>query len=318
MVAESQALDVHAAQRFLEGLVHRTPLVRSSSLSQMTGREVFLKLELFQKTGSYKPRGMAWAIQNLSREERARGVITFSAGNAAQGLAWAAARQGVKSCVVMAASANQTKVAATRGYGAEVLLHGTPPEAAQFCEEVARERGLTFISSYDDQVLMAGHASLGLEILEDLPDVTDVFLGIGGGGMAGGLVRALDATGSSARLHGIEPEGADAMAQSLEQGKAARLLSVRTIADGLAAPSAGAGCFELVRRRFESVRRVSDDQILAAMRLLMQRCKVMPEPAGAAGLAGFLAQADDEQLGDRVVCVVSGGNVDLGLLKLWL
>lgn len=318
MVAGSLALDVRAAQRFLEGLVHRTPLVRSSSLSEMTGREVFLKLELFQKTGSYKPRGMAWAIQNLSPEERARGVITFSAGNAAQGLAWAAARQDVRSYVVMAATANPTKVAATRGYGAEVLLHGTPPEAAQFCAEIARERGLTFISSYDDEVLMAGHASLGLEITEDLPDVTDIFLGIGGGGMAGGLVRALDATRSTARLHGVEPEGADAMARSLEQGKATHLASVSTIADGLAAPSAGALCFDLVRRRFASVRRVSDDQILAAMRLLMQRCKVMPEPAGAAGLAGFLARTNDEQIGDRILCVVSGGNVDLDLLKLWL
>lgn len=318
MVAGSRALDVHAARRFLEGLVHRTPLVRSSSLSEMTGREVFLKLELFQKTGSYKPRGMAWAIQNLSPEERARGVITFSAGNAAQGLAWAAARQDVRSYVVMAATANPTKVAATRGYGAEVLLHGTPPEAAQFCAEIAKERGLTFISSYDDEVLMAGHASLGLEITEDLPDVTDIFLGIGGGGMAGGLVRALDATGSTARLHGIEPEGADAMARSLEQGKAAQLASVSTIADGLAAPSAGARCFELVHRRFASVRRVSDDQILAAMRLLMQRCKIMPEPAGAAGLAGFLARKNDEQIGNRILCVVSGGNVDLNLLKLWL
>lgn len=318
MVGDSTALDVRAAHRFLKDHVHRTPLVRSTSLSEMTGREVFLKLELFQKTGSYKPRGMAWAIQNLSPEQRERGVITFSAGNAAQGLAWAAARQGVKSCVVMAASANPTKVAATQGYGAEVLLHGTPPEAARFCEEVAQERGLTFISSYDDAVLMAGHASLGLEIVEDLPDVTDIFVGIGGGGMAGGLVRAFDETGSTARLHGIEPEGAAAMTRSLEQGEAIRLGAVSTIADGLAAPSAGALCFDLVRRRFGSVRTVDDDQILAAMRLLMQRCKVMAEPAGAAGLAGLLSAASGEMLGDRVLCVVSGGNVDLGLLKLWL
>lgn len=318
MVKDMAALDVRAAHSFLKEHIHRTPLVRSASLSEMTGHEVFLKLELFQKTGSYKPRGMAWAIHNLSPEQRERGVITFSAGNAAQGLAWAAAKQGVKSCVVMAASANPTKVAATQGYGAEVLLHGTPPEAAMFCEEVAAERGLTFISSYDDPVLMAGHASLGLEIVEDLPDVTDIFVGIGGGGMAGGLVRALDETGCAARLHGIEPEGAAAMTMSLDRGEAVRLGAVSTLADGLAAPSAGTLCFDLVRRRFASVRTVQDDDILAAMRLLMQRCKVMAEPAGAAALAGLLGASSADLAGDRIVCVVSGGNVDLGLLKLWL
>ena len=318
MVDRESADDIHAAQRFLAQHLHRTPLIRSSSLSDMSGREVYLKLELFQKTGSYKPRGMAWAIHNLSPEQRDRGVITFSAGNAAQGLAWAASRQGVKSHVVMAASANPTKVAATGGYGAEGLLHGTPPEAAIYCDAIARERGLTFISSYDDAVLMAGHASLGLEILEDLPDVTDIFVGIGGGGMAGGLVCAVEASGSSVRLHGVEPEGAAAMTKSIDRGVAVRLETVATIADGLAAPSAGELCFDLVRRRFESVQSIDDDDILAAMRLLMQRCKVMAEPAGAAALAGFLKQSSQNTAGDRVLCVVSGGNVDLGLLKSWL
>lgn len=318
MVEMANTLDIHAAQAFLAPSLHRTPLVRSETLSNMVGRSVYLKLELFQKTGSYKPRGMLWAVNALSAEARARGVVTFSAGNAAQGLAWAGARLGVKTYVVMAETANPTKVAATEGYGAEVILHGTPPEAAVFCNELAAQRGLTFISSYDDEALMTGHASLGMEVLEDLPDVTDIFIGIGGGGMAGGVVRAVEDARSTVRLHGVEPEGAAAMSQSLACGMAVRLDRVSTVADGLAAPGAGAHCLELVRRRFEGVSTIGDEDILAAMRLLMQRCKVMAEPAGAAALAGLLAHARTGALGETVVCIVSGGNVDLALLKQWL
>lgn len=310
--------DVHAARAFLGGYLHRTPLWRSATLSGMLGRSVSLKLELLQKTGSYKPRGMLWAVRNLSPEQRERGVITFSAGNAAQGLAWAGAQLGVKTYVVMAAAANPTKVEATRGYGAEVLLHGTPPEAAAYCTQIAHERGLTFISSYDDEALMTGHASLGLEILDERPGTTDIFVGIGGGGMAGGLVKAVEATGSTARLFGVEPEGASAMSQSLATGSAVRLERVSTVADGLAAPSAGIHCLDHIKRRFEDVLVLPDDAILSAMRFLMQRSKVMAEPAGAAALAGLLAQAERGTLGDEIVCIVSGGNLDLSLLKQWL
>lgn len=318
MVNMTDALDIHGARAFLAPSLHRTPLVRSETLSNLLGRSVYLKLELFQKTGSYKPRGMLWAVNTLSTEERARGVITFSAGNAAQGLAWAGAKLGVKTFVVMAETANPTKVAATEGYGAEVILHGTPPEAAEFCNALAAQRGLTFISSYDNEALMTGHASLGMEILEDLPDVTDIFIGIGGGGMAGGVVRAVEDAHSGVQLHGVEPEGAAAMHQSLERGTAMRLDRVSTVADGLAAPSAGAHCLELVRRRFEGVRTIGDEDILAAMRFLMQRCKVVAEPAGAAALAGLLAYAQSGTIGEKIVCIVSGGNVDLALLKQWL
>lgn len=317
MVIDSPATGIHAAQQFLAGHLHRTPLWKSTTLSEMLGRAVHLKLELFQKTGSYKPRGMLWALHTLSPEQRARGVITFSAGNAAQGLAWAGARLGVRTFVVMAESANPTKVEATRGYGAEVLLHGTPPEAAAYCARIAEERGLTFISSYDDDALMTGHASLGLEILAERPGTTDIFVGIGGGGMAGGIVKAVDATGSAARLFGVEPEGAPAMSRSLAAGHAIRLDRVATIADGLAAPSAGALCLDLVRRRFEEVLVLPDAEILSAMRFLMQRSKIMAEPAGAAALAGLFAKARGGALGDEIVCIVSGGNVDLALLKQW-
>lgn len=295
--------------------VHRTPLWPSRTLSALAGCQVYLKAELFQKTGSYKPRGMLWKLHNLTPAEREAGAITFSAGNAAQGLAYAAALTGTRATVVMPESASPIKAAATRGYGAEVILRGNAAECLAHCRELSRERGLTFVSSYDDAALMEGHASLGLELIEDLPELAAVFVGIGGGGMMGGLAMALEASGSQARLIGVEPEGAPAMKQSLERGEAVTLASVSTIADGLAAPSAGRLCFALAQRRLEKVVLVDDGRIADAMRLLMARAKLMAEPAGAAALAGLLRGDHGLLASQHVVVVVSGGNLDFERLK---
>jgi threonine dehydratase len=310
--------DIQKARATIAPHIHHTPLWHSQTLSKRLGRDIHLKAELFQKTGSYKPRGMIWALSSLTDAQRAAGAITFSAGNAAQGLAYAGAVLGVKTVVVMMAAANPTKVQATRDYGAEVILHGTPQEAHQHCLDVAAARGLTYISSYDDDALMTGHASLGCEIFEALPGTAGIFLGIGGGGMAGGLAKAAMALNHGATLIGVEPEGAPAMFQSLQTGSAVRLPVVKTIADGLAAPSAGIRCFELVRERFRDVVLVDDAAIVEAMKLLMQRCKITPEPAGAAALAGLFAHADKVPGQGPIVCIVSGGNLDLALLKGWL
>src|SRR6185437_16195436 len=254
--------------------LHRTAVRHSRTLSALAGCRVHLKEELFQKTGSYKPRGMLWALRQLDEERLQRGVITFSAGNAAQGLAFAARLAGTKATVVMPATASPIKAQATREYGAEVILYGTPKECLEHCRSLAETRGLSFVSSYDDVDLMAGHATLGLEILEDLPTVRAIVVGIGGGGMAGGLVLAAQACSHTVRLVGVEPTGAPAMKRSLEAGKPVRLESVNTIADGLAAPGAGERCFELVRKRFEEVVLVEDPAIVEAMKLLMSRCKL--------------------------------------------
>lgn len=298
--------------------IHRTPLWHSRHLSDLLGRETWIKAELFQRTGSYKPRGMLWAMMRLSPEAAARGTITFSAGNAAQGLAYAGGVLGIATTVVMSASANPTKVAATKGYGAKVIQHGTPQEAAQFCLDLAASEGLTYISSYDDDDLMTGHASLGIEIFEDLPNVADIVLGIGGGGMAGGMAKAAIAENHKVRLWGVEPEGAAAMSQSLASGKAVRLPVVSTIADGLAAPSAGEKCYALVKERFEAVHQVNDAQIIEAMKILMARLKIMPEPAACAGLAAALANTGKMGNSGPLVLVISGGNLDLASLKNWL
>lgn len=290
--------------------LHRTPLWRSATLSALAGCEVWLKAELFQKTGSYKPRGMLWALMSLEAAEARRGAITFSAGNAAQGLAFAGRILGIDNKVIMPATASPAKAAATRGYGAEVELYGTPQECLAHCLAVAEREGRRFISSYDDEALMTGHASLGLEVLEDCPDVRAIFVGIGGGGMAGGLAMAAEACGHPVQLVGVEPVGAPAMQQSLAAGEAVRLDHVATIADGLAAPTAGARCLAWVQKRFARVDLVDDDAIAEAMRLLMTRAKLFAEPAASAALAGLLAASGRFGPDDKVVCVVSGGNID--------
>lgn len=298
--------------------VHKTPLWRSSTLSEMTGHNVYLKAELFQKTGSYKPRGMMWALMSLSEEARKKGVITFSAGNAAQGLAYAASILGIKAVVTMPATASLTKARATEEYGAEVILHGTPQECHAHCLALAEQHGYTMVSSYDNVPLMQGHATLGLEVMDELDTIDAVFLGVGGGGMLGGLCMALEAVGNKAAVYGVEPFGAPAMTESLREGHAVSLEKVNTIADGLAAPSAGAACFDVVRDRIAEMLLVSEQQITGAMLLLMQRCKLYAEPAGSAALAGLLAAKDKLPQGSNIVCVVSGGNLDPDRLKALL
>lgn len=298
--------------------IHETPLWHSETLSRMSGHSVFLKAESLQKTGSYKPRGMLWSLLSMTPEQRERGVITFSAGNAAQGLAYAAGKVGAKATVTMPATASPTKAQATRDYGAEVILHGTPQENLENCHRIAAERGLTFVSSYDDLPLMQGHATLGLEIVERLPQVDAVFLGVGGGGMLGGTALALEACGSQAALIGVEPVGAPAMSKSFEVGHAVSLDSVSTVADGLAAPSAGRQCYEIANKRTREIALVSDEEIINAVKLLMERCKLYAEPAGAAALAGLLSGRVKLPSNSNVVCVVSGGNLDLERLRKFI
>ena len=307
--------EIAAARARTRSHLHRTPQWRSATLSRMLGREVHLKCELFQKTGSFKPRGMLNKLYGLDEGEREAGVITFSAGNAAQGLAYAAAIVGVPATVVMPAAASPIKAQATRDYGAEVILHGSAAECFDHCMKLVDERGLCFISSFDDPALITGHASLGLEILEDLADAEVVLVGIGGGGLISGIAVALRSAGSRARIIGVEPTGAPAMHRSLAQGAPVRLEAVDTIADGLGAPFAGENTFAVCRQHVERVVLVSDEQIREAMMLLLARCKLMVEPAGAAPLAGLMFADVEVPEGAKVVCVLSGGNIDLPRLK---
>jgi threonine dehydratase len=257
-------------------------------------------------------------LLTLSAQERARGTITFSAGNAAQGLAYAGAISGIPITVVMPEGASAAKAEATRGYGARVVLHGGIAEAYARCLEIRQTENLVFVSAFDDVDLMHGHASLGIEVLSDLPDLDAIVVGIGGGGLIGGVALARNALASRAKIIGVEPTGAAAMTRSLEAGMPVKLDRVETIADGLGAPFAGEHCFPIVRDYVESVALVSDDEIADAMRVLLARCKWLTEGAGAAGVAALINGRIKLPAGSRICCVVSGGNIDLSRLKALL
>jgi threonine dehydratase len=288
--------DVERARETIRGRVHRTPTFTSAALGAQ------LKAELFQKTGSFKVRGALNRIAALTPGERSRGVVTWSAGNHAQAVAYAAAREGVDCLVVMSAHVNPLKVEATRGYGAAVDLEA--PDHVVAYERVlaiVEETGRVFVHPHDDPHVIAGHGTLALEILEDAPDVSTVVVGVGGGGLIAGIVVAL---AGRARVVAVEPEQARAFAAGLEAGHSVRV-ETNTIADGLAPPFAGELPLAICKGRVESVL-VSEDEIADGMRFLYTRAKLACEPAGAAAAAAVLA--GKVEAGEVVVVVVSGGN----------
>ena len=285
----------------------------SPYLSAETGARVSLKLELFQQTGSFKPRGVLNALENLTPEERARGVISISAGNHAQALAWAATAIGMASTIVMPATAVRAKVDATRAFGGEVIQ--TSDDLLSTMRQIQQERSLAFVHPFDDPAVIAGAGTVGLEIVEDAPDVGLVIVGCGGGGLLAGVAATVRALCPKARVIGVEPSGADAMRQSLVEGEPVRLTTLNTIADGLAAPFAGAHTLAHVKAFVEEVVTVEDEDILTAMRILMRHARVLPEPAGAAATAALITGRIMVQPGERVVSVISGGNADPDRLR---
>jgi threonine dehydratase len=287
------------------GRLHRTPLLSSDTLGRAFGGRAYLKAELFQKTGSFKPRGMLAKLALLTAEEKARGVISISAGNAAQGLAWACAQAFVDCLVVMWQSASAAKIAATRAYGAEVdVAAANPVEAFERVHELAQDTGRTFVHPYDDPAVIAGHSTLGREIVEDLPEVDVVVVPVGGGGLVAGVALGTPAK----RVIAVEPEGSAALHLALRAGEPVPVVP-DTIADALTAPRAGEHplriCMEL---GVESVL-VTEDEIRAGFRFLYERAKLAAEPGAAVGVAALLAGKIDRIKGKTVAVVVSGGNV---------
>jgi len=305
--------ELQAAADRVRGSIHRTPLIGSRAISERVGREVLLKCENLQKTGSFKVRGALNRILLMSEEDRQRGVVTVSAGNHAQAVAWAAGRAGVPATVVMPALATRSKVHACEGYGARVVLLGTVFEAFDEALRLAREEHLVFVHPFDDAEIIAGQGTTGLEILEDVPDVTTIVVPLGGGGLISGVALAASGAGHPIRVVGVEPEGAASMVRSLEQGSPVRLDAVETIADGLGSPMAGDRTYAHVRALVDSVVTVTDDEILTAMAFIATRTKLLVEPAGAAGVAALLAERITIAPGGPVVVILSGGNADLNL-----
>ena len=284
-------------------------MLTSRTLSERTGARVHLKAELFQRTGSFKPRGVVAKIESLTAEERRRGVVTWSAGNAAQAVAWAAAAAGVDCRVFMWRTASPLKVAATRGYGAEVDLEAE--NAAESHERLlahVERAGAVFVHPFDDPVLHAGHGSVGLEVLEDVPEAAVVVVPIAGGGLITGVATAVKGLRPGTRVIGVEPDGAAAMTAALAAG-AVVPIAPETIADGLAAPFVGEGTLAVCRELVDEVVLVSDAEIEEAFRLLYTRAKLACEPAGAATTAALLSGKVVLEPDDQVVAVVSGGNV---------
>ncbi|HJU64522.1 MAG TPA: threonine/serine dehydratase [Gemmatimonadaceae bacterium] len=308
--------DIHAARAVIGGRLHRTPMAPSTWIGEQVGARVTLKLELFQRTGSFKPRGVLNKLSSLTSNERSRGVISLSAGNHAQAVAWGASAMGIRSTIVMPAAAVRTKVDATRGYGGEVVQ--TDGDLLAATHELQRERDLVLVHPFDDPLIIAGAGTVGLEIGEDVADVDAVVVGCGGGGLISGIAAAIRRLNPSVRVIGVEPTGANAMTRSLVQGEPVHLSSTSTIADGLAAPFAGAHTLAHVRSLVERIVEVSDAEIVAGMRALMERCKILPEPAGAAATAALLCGRVDVRRGEHIVVVVTGGNVDLDRLKQML
>lgn len=302
------------ARALIAGSIHRTPLIRSRTLSERVGAPLYLKCENLQRTGAFKVRGALHRLLRLERGARDRGVVTISAGNHAQAVAWAAAAAGVPAVVVMPEAASRTKIEASRGYGAEVILHGTAAQAFERAFELAEERGLTFVHPFDDPEVVAGHGSCGLEIVEDLADVAAVVVPVGGGGLLSGIAAAVATVRPGVAVWGVEPEGAPAMHRSLRAGEPVHLDRVDTVADGLGAPMAGTLNFDLVRAHARGVVLVDDAAIVEAMKLLLERTKLLAEPGGAAGLAALLRGRIPLEPGEPVAVVLSGGNVDLSLL----
>jgi threonine dehydratase len=298
-------VDVDRARATIAGRLHRTPLLSSDTLGRVFGGRALLKAELLQKTGSFKPRGMLAKLASLSADEKARGVVSISAGNAAQGLAWACAQEGVDCLVVMWRDASEQKVAATRAYGADVdLTAANPVEAFERVQEIARSSGRTLVHPYDDPVVIAGHSTLAREVVEDAPDVDVLVVPVGGGGLVAGV--ALGAEGR--RVVAIEPEGSAALHAALRAGEPVPITPA-TIADALTAPRAGEHplriCTEL---GVESVL-VTEDDVRAGFRFLYERAKLAAEPGAAVGVGALLAGKIHGVEGKTVAVVVSGGNV---------
>jgi len=292
-----------------------TPLEYSYTYSSMTGADVHLKLENFQRTGAFKIRGATNRIATLSEAQKDAGVVTASAGNHAQGVALAATRSGVDATIVMPEHAPISKVKATRSYGGEVVLAGADySEAAERAHEIEREERRTYVHAFDDEYVMAGQGTIGLEILEDCPTVETVVVPIGGGGLISGIATAIKEQKPDTRVIGVQAEGASSAATSLEKGERISLDGVDTIADGIATRSVGERTFPIIQEYVDEVVTVSDPEIAVALVYLLERSKTVVEGAGAVALAALLFDKFDYADGETIVTALCGGNIDLNTL----
>lgn len=300
---------IKEAQKRLEGVIKKTPLMYTDVFSDLSGNQVYMKPENLQKTGAFKIRGAFNKIAQLSDDEKSKGLVTSSAGNHAQGVAYAAKELGVKATIVMPVTTPFIKVDSTRKYGVEVVLSGNVyDEAYDKALEIVREEGATLIHPFDDMEVIYGQGTIGLEILEEMPDVDVVLVPIGGGGLISGIAMAIKAMNPSVRIIGVEPEGAQTLKTSLRNGTVTTLEKVETIADGVAVKRAGDKTFEIIREYVDEIVTVSEYQLMNAFLMALEKHKLVCEHAGVLTLAATL---DLSFKNKKVVSLISGGNIDV-------
>ena len=303
--------DIRAAAKRLAGVAHRTPVVTSRTLDELTGGKVFLKCENFQRMGAFKFRGAYNRLVQMDERQRRGGVVAFSSGNHAQGVALAAKLLGIPAVIVMPEDAPSAKIEATRGYGAEVVLYDRyRSHRAEIAQGICEERGAILVPPFDDPQIIAGAGTAALELLEDVPDLDIIVAEVGGGGLLSGTSIAAHGTNPRIELYGVEPEAGNDVQQSLARGEIVHIDVPRTIADGLQTQGASELTFGIIREHARGIVTVSDDQLREGMRFAFERLKIVVEPSGAAALAAVMSGKIPSR-GKRIGVIVSGGNVDV-------
>lgn len=303
--------DIQRARETLHGVAHYTAMDYSETFSHLAQNDVYLKLENLQKTGSFKVRGAYNKIVSLNESERRKGVIAASAGNHAQGVAFAGSKANLKSTIVMPEGAAIAKIEATKSYGAKIVLHGeTFDEAMDYALRLQEETGATFVHAFNDEKVIIGQGTVGLEILEQVPDVDIIVCPIGGGGLISGIAKAVKELKPSVKIYGVEAEACPSMIESLRRNKPLKVVSESTIADGIAVKQPGDITFDMVQKYVDDTITVDDLEISRAMLYLLERGKQLIEGSGAASLAALLTQKIPHK-GKKAVAILSGGNVDV-------
>ena len=305
--------DIEDAQKCQSEVIRKTSLTFSETFSDMTGSKVYLKNEFEQKTGSFKIRGAYYKIKSLNADEKKYGVVAASAGNHSQGVAFASSLENIPCTIVMPKNASPAKISATRGYGANVILEGlTYDESWAHAQKISQETGATIIHAFDDFHIISGQGVIGLEILDQLPDVDEIYIPVGGGGLAAGIITAVKEKKPNVKIIGVESSVFPAMKSSIESGKLQTIQGGLTIADGISVKTPGKLTFDIIKNGIDEIVTVNDSDIIKTMFLLMERAKCVIEPAGAIGLAYLLSNKPSPN--KKVVPVLCGGNVDMYLL----
>jgi len=307
--------EIHAAMSRIRDSIYLSPCARSENFSQLTGNSVYLKLDNLQRTGAFKERGALNKLLTLTADERSRGVIAASAGNHAQGVAYHAGRHGIRAQICMPLTTPLIKVSATKSYGAEVILHGANYDEA--CEEAVRRSqqfGMTFVHPFDDEVVIAGQGTMGLEILQQVPDIEAVIAPIGGGGLIAGVACAIKETSPKVRVIGVQPARLPSMKVAIAEGHPVTLSPAATIADGIAVRRAGEKTLPLIQKYVDDIVTVDEEEIANAILLLLEREKTLAEGAGAAAIAALINRKTPLS-GKKVAVLVCGGNIDVSLLS---